>query len=59
MHNIYYLGLSVEHRCPLGYLLSFSLEQSELGLHCLPGPICSKTKENHERFTIKFIYTQK
>ena len=22
MHNIYYLGLSGEHRCPLGYLLS-------------------------------------
>ena len=21
MHNIYYLGLSGEHRCPLGYLL--------------------------------------
>ena len=20
MHNIYYLGLSGEHRCPLGYL---------------------------------------
>ena len=24
MHNIYYLGLSGEHRCPLGYLLSFT-----------------------------------
>ena len=23
MHNIYYLGLSGEHRCPLGYLLVF------------------------------------
>ena len=22
MHNIYYLGLSGEHRCPLGYLFS-------------------------------------
>ena len=30
MHNIYYLGLSGEHRCPLGYLLLFvSLAQSE------------------------------
>ena len=24
MHNIYYLGLSGEHRCPLGYLFLFS-----------------------------------
>ena len=24
MHNIYYLGLSGEHRCPLGYLLWYS-----------------------------------
>ena len=23
MHNIYYLGLSGEHRCPLGYLFYF------------------------------------
>ena len=23
MHNIYYLGLSGEHRCPLGYLFTF------------------------------------
>ena len=25
MHNIYYLGLSGEHRCPLGYLLTKEL----------------------------------
>ena len=25
MHNIYYLGLSGEHRCPLGYLFCFFL----------------------------------
>ena len=23
MHNIYYLGLSGEHRCPLGYLFKY------------------------------------
>ena len=27
MHNIYYLGLSSEHRCPLGYLLPFPIEK--------------------------------
>ena len=25
MHNIYYLGLSGEHRCPLGYLFKLNL----------------------------------
>ena len=25
MHNIYYLGLSGEHRCPLGYLSIISV----------------------------------
>ena len=28
MHNIYYLGLSGEHRCPLGYLLLFTAMQN-------------------------------
>ena len=26
MHNIYYLGLSGEHRCPLGYLFVITLK---------------------------------
>ena len=32
MHNIYfrYLGLSGEHRCPLGYLLNFVIAISDL-----------------------------
>ena len=29
MHNIYYLGLSGEHRCPLGYLFHFSMKFPE------------------------------
>ena len=29
MHNIYYLGLSGEHRCPLGYLFSRSGKVNE------------------------------
>ena len=28
MHNIYYLGLSGEHRCPFGYLLFNSLRMN-------------------------------
>ena len=33
MHNIYYLGLSGEHRCPLGYLLEVGAPIAQLGEH--------------------------
>ena len=32
MHNIYYLGLSGEHRCPLGYLYIFNIISEELNV---------------------------
>ena len=45
MHNIYYLGLSGEHRCPLGYLLLVKPISFQCNLFVLEHFSCEEENE--------------
>ena len=41
-----------------GIANSVDLDQSDLGLHCLPGPVCPKTEEHYGRsFHKNFLHS--
>ena len=53
MHNIYYLGLSGEHRCPLGYLLWFSL-----AIYLIVALPCSTFHCDSHMHSFLFLYSR-
>ena len=59
MHNIYFLGLSGEHRCPLGYLfLTFGWSRKPITICKKLTKVCFIDKDLFFQYVLRLHFTR-